>query len=315
MEESKVSADAEALALCSDPEGCAAVDRILGAPDVWAPSLIGYRFRQPFQADWKAEVGRWLIHAEQLGFLSRLVTLIQKRVLREAGDPKVTGANDSAHLYLGQELAAAMTTYYLVRSGWTFIEWEPKLPPGTKGDVDVRLRCPLGFLTDIQVKAPDQPGERSGGQVVDGEYDDRICIAIDKALMQVHTAPGPQRMVVVSPQRTWHTDEWRLQSHLVGHTIGHAGGVTLSARDRGVFAKEPGSGVGAVMRLTLSRGISEKLYRCTVFLNPWASAGASPDLSAFRNARVCHLVGDEFCWTPEPPQLAGALPPGTKYIG
>lgn len=314
VEESKVSANADDLAICSDAEGCDVVDRILGAPEMWEPSLIGYRFREPFQADWKAEVGRWLLLAEQLGFIDPLVKLIRKRVLKEAARPKVTGANDSAHLYLGQELAAAMTVYYLARSGWVFVEWEPRLPDGVKGDVDIRLRCPFGTLTDIQVKAPDQPGERSDGQVVDGEYDDRICTAIDKALMQVHVAPGPQRMVVVSPQRLWHTDERRLMTHLVGNTVGGAGGVTLSALNRGVFARTPGNLVGAAMRLTLSRGASEKLYRCTVFVNPWAPASTTPAVMAFRNARVCYLSENEFLWTPEPPQLAGVLPPGTRYI-
>ena len=68
-------------------------------------------------------------------------------------------------------------------------------------------------------------------------------------------------------------------------------------------------------------GLKDGLVRCKSHTSDtvrgWGCfiVGASPDLAAFRNARVCHLMGDEFLWTPEPPQLAGVLPPGTKYIG
>jgi hypothetical protein len=305
----RVSVDATELRACSAAEALAFADRVLGDADSWGPSMIAYRLQSSFQADWKVEVGAWLMLAKRLGFLTRLLNRLG-RAFEAAGDPELTGANDSAHRILLQELAPAMTTHYFVASGWGFVEWEPDV---ALGDVDVRLRCPRGVLTDIQVKAPDQPGEVRDSRIHDGEYDERILRAIDKGLLQLRNVPGPQRMLVVIPQRVFPVEARVLTKHLVGPTQRSEDGVVLYASNRGVFANAPGNATSAVIDLSLLRGIDEILYRCTAFLNPWTQKGIAPDLSVFKNARVCHLDGTRFVWTPEAPERCFSLPSGTRY--
>lgn len=260
--EMPISANADDLRDCTEAEALAAVDELLGVADRWKPSLIAYRLRASFQEDWKTEVGCWLRFARTHGFLEQLMARL-KRAFNEAAAPAVTGANDTAHRILMQELTPAMTAYYLTRSGWSFIQWEP---PTRQGDVDLRLRCPLGVTTDIQVKAPDQPGEREGHYVVDGENDEWVIKATDKAMQQLQRAPGPQLLVVVSAQRTWAPDSNLFLGHLVGSTVGRQSGVTLREQDRGAFAHEPGVQIGAVIHLSLTRGADVRLYRCTVIM-------------------------------------------------
>jgi hypothetical protein len=209
------------------------------------------------------------------------------------------------------ELAPAMVAYYLCRTGWNFVAWEPKV---AIGDVDLRLRCPHGNLTDFQVKAPDRPGFVHDYRIVDGERDAHVLAAIDKALAQVSPSPGPQRIVVVSPQRTRTIAPKVLASHLVGRTVAEDGRVVLRSSDRGTFATSLGATVGAVVDLSLLRGELETLYRCTAFLNPWASSGSMPRDDVFKGARVCGLDGDQFVWIPEQPDGAFTLPSGTKYL-
>ncbi|MEO8184563.1 MAG: hypothetical protein ABI895_37615 [Deltaproteobacteria bacterium] len=308
--ETRISTNADELRDCSKGEALAAVDELLGAAERWEPSLIAYRLRSAFQADWKTEVGCWLRFAKTHGFLAQLMHRLQ-RALHEAAAPEVTGANDKAHRILMQELTPAMTAYYFTRSGWDFVEWEPA---ASEGDIDLRLRCPFGALSDIQVKAPDQPGERAGGQIVDGEHDDWVIAMTDKALKQLRLAPGPQRLAVIYAQRDWAPPANLFLGHLIGSTVGRASGVTLREKDRGAFAREPGIQVGAVLHLSLTRGVDDLLYRCTVFMNPWAQESARPAVAAFRNARICHMVDDTFTWEPEQPNMAEYLPIGTRYI-
>jgi hypothetical protein len=208
-----------------------------------------------------------------------------------------------------------MTVYYFTRMGWKFVAWEPKLPEGVKGDVDVRLVCPHGIVTDVQIKAPDQPGEREDGQVVDGEYDERVLKGVDKGVEQLEQVPGPQRMLILSPQRLWADAEAGLASHLFGSTVNRDGVVTLKASGRGIFANARGAAIGAVVHLHLVRGVEQRLYRSTAFLNPWTRDSACPRASAFRNTRTCQLVGHEFQWTPEISNHCHVLPSGTRYLG
>lgn len=313
--ESQVAVESTVLSTCSEADALGATDAFFGDPARWEPSLIAYRLRSDFQADWKAEVGRWLLAAKDLGYVAQLEKKLE-RAFKDLRNPnRVSGANDSSHLILGQELAVAMTAYYFTRMGWKFIAWEPKLPDGVKGDVDLRLQCPHGILTDVQIKANDQPGERDDGQVVGGEYDERVLKGVDKGVKQLARVPGPQRMLVLSPQRLWADAEGVLASHLFGSTVNREGVVTLRASDRGIFASAQGVAIGAVVHLHLVRGVEQRLYRCTAFLNPWAPESARPRASAFRNTRTCQLVGDGFLWTPEMSNHCHVLPSGTRYLG
>ena len=308
--ESRVSVDAEELRTCSSAEALAFVDRVFGDATLWPTSLIAQRLAASFHEDWKAEVGCWLMVAEELGFLAALMKRCE-RAWNEAQDLTVAGPNDSAHRILWSELAPAMATYYFTRLGWRFVAWEPKV---SKGDVDVRLRCPQGILTDIQVKAPDQPGQVVGGQIVDGEYDSRVLAQVDKAFAQLVSAPSQQRVAVLSPQRTWPVAAETYSSHLFGKTVATDRQVVLLKKDRGAFATSSGRGTGAVVDLSLLRGVDDTLYRSTVFINPWADTGRSPTRAAFPKARVCDMVDGKFVWHPEPPQHSFSLPNGTVYV-
>jgi len=106
-----VSINAAAIRKSGKAEALACVDEVLGNAAEWAPSLIDYRLTSPFQGYWKLEVGGWLLLARELGFLPALLNRLQ-RAFKEAHDPKVKGANDSAHRILQQELAPAMAVHY-----------------------------------------------------------------------------------------------------------------------------------------------------------------------------------------------------------
>jgi hypothetical protein len=284
--ETKVSIDAHALRRYAEADALAAVQEVLGPPDRWAPSLIGHRLSSDFQADWKLEVGYWLLNARDLDFLEPLKRRLRRAAI-ESAHPQVTGPNDSAHKILGQELAAAMVTYYFTAMGWSFLSWEPPVP---RGDVDVRMLSPAGLSVDVQVKAPDQPGDVVGGRIVDGEFDDRVLRAIDKAMHQLEPAPGPARMVVISPQRTWNINADVLACHLVGTPGGRSlQGWGVDKQSGGAFALTPGSEISAVVDLSLVRGPGETLYRCTVIANPWIDEVGRLATEMFPQARVLHL--------------------------
>jgi hypothetical protein len=92
--ETKVSIDAHVIRRYPDGEALAAVEDVMGAPERWAPSLIEHRLSSDFQADWKCEVGCWLLKARDLGFLDTLKSRL-RRALGEAAQPEVTGPNES----------------------------------------------------------------------------------------------------------------------------------------------------------------------------------------------------------------------------
>jgi len=305
--ESPISLNAHELRSCSREQALAFADSVLGPSQAWGPSLIEYRLQSEFQEDWKTEVGCWLLAAERHGFLVALRKRLE-RASKESARPTISGPNDTAHRTLQSELAAAMVVYYLGRTGWHFVEWEPRVE---QGDVDIRMRSPDGVLADIQVKAPDRPGFVVGGRRVDGERDQDVLSAIDKGIKQLFASPGPQRILVVSPQRNWPMSADTLSAHTIGRSRCDGDEVVLRADDRGVFATHA-QNVGAVVDLMLLRGVDTARYRCTVLLNPWAPAGATPSPRAFSGARVLELTGDRFVWSPEAPE--GGLHDGTRYL-
>ncbi|HET6284268.1 MAG TPA: hypothetical protein VFH73_25150 [Polyangia bacterium] len=278
--ETKVSIEAAAIRRHPAEEALSFATEILGEPSAWSSSIVGYRLASEFQADWKLEVGCWLLLARDLGFLPALRAKIRRATTR-IGSAPVGGPNDKAHLVLNQELAPAMVIYYFVSLGWTFDGWEPDVQ---NGDVDVRLRSPDTRIVDLQVKAPDQPGSVAAHRRVDGEFDERVLTAVDNALDQLDGTPGPCRLVVVSPQRTWSMDGNVLLHHLLSD-------------DR--LAKRPA--VSGVADLHLLRGLDQTLYRFTVILNPWCNASASLPVSAFPHARVYRTIEGVSEWVPEAP--------------
>jgi hypothetical protein len=312
--ETQVSIDSGGIHQYPDADALAFVDEILGAPEAWSPSLIAYRLSSDFQENWKIEVGHWLLFARDAGFLERLRKRIIDRALGEAANPSVTGANDSAHRTLLSELASAMAAYYFTRLGWRFQSWEPP-PPIPKGDIDLRLESPSGLVVDVQVKAPDQPGEFSHGRIVNGEIDERVLKAMNKAVGQLKFASGPGRMVVVCPQRNWPIDADVLARYLLGKPTTRSEEVWGICREGGgVFGKPPGSEIGAVVALSYDRGLDKALYRCTVIRNPWAPPAAAIPATCFPRARVLSLVGDRFVWEPEEPGKCFQFRTGTPFL-
>jgi hypothetical protein len=69
----EVSIDARNLRRYSEREALAFVDSVLGFPESWPPSLIAFRLSSDFQAEWKCEVGNWLLLARDHGFLDQLL--------------------------------------------------------------------------------------------------------------------------------------------------------------------------------------------------------------------------------------------------
>jgi hypothetical protein len=317
--ETRVSIDSQDIHRYPDTEALAFVDEILGAPEAWSPSLIAYRLSSDFQANWKIEVGHWLLFARDAGFLERLRKRIIDRALGEAASPSVTGANDSAHRTLLSELASVMVAHYFTRLGWRFQSWEPPRPI-PKGDIDLRLESPSGLVVDVQVKAPDQPGEFSNGRIVNGEIDERVLKAMNKAVGQLKFASGPGRMVVVCPQRTWPIEADVLACYLLGKPTTRSEEVWGICREGGgVFSKPPGSEIAAVVALSYDCGLDKSLspkalYRCIAIRNPWAPAAAAIPAACFPHARVLSLIGDRFVWEPEEPGKCFRFRTGTPLL-
>jgi hypothetical protein len=292
------------------------VDKILGSSAAWPSRLIAYRLDSDSQADWKCEVGRWLLHAESEGFLQGILARVGR-----ARQPLPTAAlsdgkadpNDPAHLVLHHELAAAEVAYYLSANGWSFLSVPD---PSPAFDVDLRMRAPTGETADIQIKASDRPGRIEGYHRVDGEVDEHVTSALEKAIRQISNAPGPIRMVITCPQRTWpmSRESGPVAAKMLGSTIGNrGGGVTLEPTRRGLFIGPHGSRVHATAILDFYRPVDGERYGCTVFLNPWVQGSTRLSPEAFPVAAVCELAADTFRWHGDPGRCH-VVPAGTRYL-
>lgn len=306
---------ARALHALTDENAIALVDHLLGEAWQWPSSLIQYRFKSARQADWKAELGHWLHTSERLGFRDALVSRVLKRARRGSRSTGVD-PNDQRHLDLQSEMAPAMVVHYLCGTGWTFSEWEPTARHG--GDVDVRFAAPDGSVVNIQVKAPDQPGGRAGGRVIDGEFDERVIVAIRKAAAQLLPYADGTNVITISARRVWplYGEPAPLVTHLYGSTLcDPRRGVWLRQRERGWFFTPWWRHVGAVVLLDYDRALGRPAYGCTVLLNPLADHPVAPNW--FPHAHVCTLGADRFRWINGEPGGRGesSLPDGTILLG
>jgi hypothetical protein len=122
-------------------------------------------------------------------------------------------------------------------------------------------------------------------------------------------------MVVVSPQRTFQIDADVLAIHLLGTPrLAGESGWGLVRDGSGAFARAPGESISGVVDLSLVRGMSETLYRCTVICNPWVSSPGLLAAGAFSHARVLSLDGDKFVWRPEEPGRCFGFRSGVPYL-
>lgn len=312
-EQPSPSMHAHELHVIGDDEARGFVDRLFGPAGEWKSPLIRYRLDSDFQADWKAEVGHWLKTAERLGFLDKVL----HRVLTRAKNPPPQvvspskASNDPHHLVLGQDLAPAMAAHYLVGTGWSFEKWEPIT--GGAIDVDLSLHAPGGTRCQLQVKAPDQPGEFNGHRRENGEYDERVVGAIAKAAGQLLSDTTDVNLIVVSANRIWPLsgNPDCVVTDLFGTSVSHGSGtpIVLPRDQLGRFWSPGWRHIAGVVLLDYIRGSDAFMYGCTVLLNPVANHGASADW--FPRARVCLLGGDKFHWERGEPGFAHGLPTGT----
>lgn len=299
--------EAKALRSISRQEALALVDQRLGDAELWPSPLVQYRFKSDFQSDWTEEVGHWLHTAQGCGFdgalVSRIISRARRRTRSQGIDP-----NDQRHLQLKQELAPAMVAHYLVGLGWSFNAWEPSVDPGV--DVDLSMTPPNGTPVSIQVKSPDQPGRIENYRVVEGEFDERVIAAVEKAGKQLDRNPEPN-LVFVCANREWSlaSEPSCLVTLLVGSSVYYEGRVSIPVERRGRFFDADWRRVGGVAALHLNRGVSRLLYSCSVLSNP--AAGHVTRADWFPRARVAVLEGQVFRWVRGEPTAEHSLPTGT----
>jgi hypothetical protein len=307
------SITAAALQSIRDPDAITLVDRVLGNASLWPSPLIKYRFTSSWQADWKAELGHWLHTADRLGFLDVLVDRVVARARRRSRSKDVD-PNDQRHLDLVSEMAPAMVAHYLSGTGWTFQRWEP-VRVGT-GDVDIQFAAPDGTFVNLQVKAPDQPGGRRGGHVVDGEYDDRVVTALRKGAGQLLPFPSAANLVVICARRGWPLfgQPEPIVTYLYGSTSSNADQVWLPQRDRGWFFTPWWKHVGGVVLLDFVRNVDRPIYGCTVLGNPLAQHRVESNW--FPYSYVCRLDDNRFRWFNGEPGGFGmtSIPDGTLLV-
>lgn len=303
--------DVDALARIPKADALQYVDAILGTPERWPSALISYRLTSDFQAPWKAEMGQWLRAAADFGFLDQVLHQLETQA-RRPSKTKGIDPNDERHLKLHQHLAAARIVHYLTRTGWAFDAFEPET--GGAVDVDISLRSPDGQRVEFQVKAPDQPGRIVARQIVDGEYDDRIVHAVNKAAGQLRQPARGPSLIVVCANRNWPLawDVGCLVRPLLGSTL-QVGSRVFLERDRaGAFFKDGWAHVSGVVVLDVAWGIDEGKYLCVVLLNPNADFPAREEW--FPGARVAILEGNAFDWVRGEPGVAHTLPTGTLFV-
>jgi hypothetical protein len=316
-------------------QALALVDTLFGPAGKWPSPIIAYRLSEAAQEDWKEEIGHWLDTAGRAGFRDKVVERALKqarRGTRSAGiDP-----NDERHSDLVQELAPAMVAHYLLNTGWSSSPstvWEPVT--GGVVDVDLQLTTPSGVVANVQVKAPDQPGNVVNGRVVrtpakgderdasgtlrpeikiGGEADWKILHDVDKAAEQLPKTAAQVNLIAVCPNRSaLSAPHACLLSHLYGVTLGGRAGVTLPSSKLGKFWDPEWRHVAGVLMLELLRpGSGDPLYSCIALFNPVSDVRAMPDW--FPHARVCVLDSYTFRWIRGEPGLPAWLPDGTLIV-
>ena len=303
--------DVREIQRLSDAGAMKFVDDVLGPPDAWPSPLIQYRLGAEFQADWKVELGQWLKAAQEFGFLEQVLHQLRTQAQRpsraNAIDP-----NDERHLKLHQHLAVARITHYLTALGWGFEAFEPDT--GSSVDIDLSLRAPDGRVVEFQVKAPDQPGRRENGRIVDGENDERIAHAVRKAAGQLRRPAVSPSIIAVCANRDWPLtwDIGCLVKLLMGSTSQVGSRVFLTKANAGTFFADEWSHVSAVLVLDFVRGAEVGKYGCVCFLNPNASFSIAEE--CFTRARVLRLMGSTFGWVRGAPGDAHTLPDGTTLV-
>ena len=205
-----------------------------------------------------------------------------------------------------------MVAHYLRGLGWSVKAWEPPSDPGV--DVDLLMSTPNRTPVSIQVKAPDQPGRIEDYHVVDGEFDERIVDAVEKAGTQLSTNAGSNLVFIcANRQRTLASEPSCVVTHLVGSSVYCEGRVSIPLDRRGRFFDADWEAVGGVAVLDLNRGLTRLLYSCSVLTNPAASKMARSDW--FPRARVAVLEGRVFRWVRGEPTAEHTLPTGTLLEG
>lgn len=274
---------------------------------------MAYRLGADFQADWKEELGQWLKTAETFGFLGELVRVLSDEKRRPSRSIEVD-PNDKHHLKLHQHAAAAMFCHYFTRTGWGFGAWEPE--HGGDVDIDLALTAPDGTAVDLQVKAPDQPGQLVNGRLRDGNFDERVVTALDNASAQLPQPARSPALIAVFVQRTipMVTNPACLVRHVFGSTLSVHGDTSVYLpKDRfGRFMSGDWNHVAGLVAIDLIRGVDEVRYACTVLLNPKAVYQASPEW--FPRSRVAMLEGDSFRWVRGEAGQRSMLPPGTRVV-
>jgi hypothetical protein len=303
--------DVESLSRLSTVEAIQLVDDVLGPPESWPSALIFYRLSSEFQAGWKAELGQWLRAAAELGFLDQVLHQLRTQAKRPSKSDGID-PNDLRHLKLHQHLAAARNAHYFTRTGWSFGAFEPET--GGAVDIDLSLVSPTGELVEFQVKAPDQPGRVLGGHIVEGEFDDRVVQAVNKACRQLRRPAKGPAVISICANRSWPLswDVGCLVKPLIGSTLQVGSRVFLERARAGAFFREEWSHVSAVVVLDVVWGVEEGKYLCVVLLNPKADFPVGEDW--FPGARVAVLEGNVFRWARGEPGVAHTLPDGTALV-
>lgn len=309
--------EASTLHSMTHEEAIAFVDKVLGPAESFPSLLLSYRLSDEFQEPWKAELGHWLKAAEVHGFLDQVLHLIEAEAKRPS---KFTyrSENDDRHLKLHQHVAVCRVVHYLAGTGWTFDAYEPDV--GGKVDIDVSLNAPDGGRVEMQVKAPDQPGElrryreMDGDLVevapsehhgpewqlitrrVEGEYNHRIEEAVRKAAKQLRPDSAGPGLIVVCANRAWPLawTPYVVTGFALGGSVGSQGKVSLPVARRGAFFTDEWKRVSGIVILDFVIGLSGGVYPCTIILNPNAAVPASAEW--FPHARVLELADDVFRW-------------------
>ncbi len=318
------SVEARELWRITNEAALALVDEHLGPPSAWdASALMAYRLEADFQADWKAEVGHWLHAAKAHGALDKFLKPLLGERERKTRNEERDG-NDPRHLKLHQHLGAAMVCHYFTGLGWSCVGFDTET--GGQIDIDLALNAPDGTLVEFQVKVCDQPGRLQDGQYVQGDYDDRVLQALDKAVGQLPQPARSVELIALYAQRSFSLTQKPtcVIKRVFGRTIQTDTGVFLERAEFGRFFGDDWKHIAGIVLLDLLRGadfeqsgdevrlVDVTKYPCTVLLNPRAERPAEPDW--FPRARVAMLEGHAFRWIRGQPTDRHGLPTGTRVV-